>query len=128
MKIAVVTEDGTTISQHFGRAPYYVVLTIDGGKIVATEQREKFAHHHGPGEHHHDAGGHQSAEAEHSHNQMLSPIGDCEVLLSRGMGYGAYYSLQQAGIKPMIVNEAGIEDAVRSYLAGTLVDHSERLH
>ncbi len=127
MKIAVVTEDGTTISRHFGRAPFYMVLTIEDGQITGREQREKFAHQHGPGEHH-DEGGHQGPEAGHSHGRMLSPINDCEVVLSRGMGYGAYYSLQQAGIRPMIVDVAGIEDAVRSYLAGTLVDHSERLH
>jgi len=30
MKIAAVTEDGTTISQHFGRAPYYLVVTDNG--------------------------------------------------------------------------------------------------
>ena len=34
MKIAVITEDGTTISQHFGRAPLYVVVTVEGGKIA----------------------------------------------------------------------------------------------
>ncbi len=28
MKIAAVSEDGITISQHFGRAVYYVVVTV----------------------------------------------------------------------------------------------------
>lgn len=127
MKIALVTEDGKTISQHFGRAPYYAVITVEDGQIAGREQREKFAHHHGPGEPQHGAG-HQGAEADQTHNQMLSAITDCEVLLSRGMGYGAYRSLQQAGIKPMIVDVAGIDEAVQSYVAGTLVDHAERLH
>jgi len=31
MKIAVITDDGKTISQHFGRSPYYLVLTIEEG-------------------------------------------------------------------------------------------------
>ena len=35
MKIAAVTEDNITISQHFGRAPFYVVVTVENGKIVA---------------------------------------------------------------------------------------------
>ncbi len=35
MKIAAVSEDGVTISQHFGRAPFYVVVTVEDGKIVA---------------------------------------------------------------------------------------------
>ena len=28
MKIATITDDGVTISQHFGRAPYYMVYTV----------------------------------------------------------------------------------------------------
>jgi predicted Fe-Mo cluster-binding NifX family protein len=44
MKIAVITDDGKTISQHFGRAPYYLVLTIEEGKIVNREMRDKMGH------------------------------------------------------------------------------------
>ncbi len=39
MKIAAITEDGTNISQHFGRAPLYVVVTVKDGKIVNRETR-----------------------------------------------------------------------------------------
>ena len=38
MKIAVVTDDGTTICQHFGRAQYYSVITIENGKVKGKEQ------------------------------------------------------------------------------------------
>jgi predicted Fe-Mo cluster-binding NifX family protein len=127
MKIAVVTDDGVTISQHFGRAPFYAVLTAEDGRIVAVEQREKFAHHHGPGEHGHE-GGHARPEAENTHGRMLSPIGDCEVMIARGMGNGAYYSLQEAGIKPIITDVADIQEAVERYLKGDLTNHVERLH
>ena len=41
MKIAAVSEDGMTISQHFGRAPFYVVVTVEDGKIVSREKRDK---------------------------------------------------------------------------------------
>ena len=41
MKIAAVSEDGVTISQHFGRAPFYVVVTVEDGKIVSREKRDK---------------------------------------------------------------------------------------
>ncbi len=127
MKIAVVTEDGVTISRHFGRAPYYAVVTTEDGRIIATEQREKFAHHHGPGEHSHE-GGHRGPEAENTHGRMLSPIEDCQVLIARGMGNGAFYSLQQAGIQPIITDVADIQEAVQHYLKGDLVNHVERLH
>ena len=45
MKIAVISEDGTTISQHFGRAPYYVVVTAEDGEVVDKEKRDKPGHH-----------------------------------------------------------------------------------
>jgi predicted Fe-Mo cluster-binding NifX family protein len=32
MKIAAISEDGATVSQHFGRAPLYVVVTVENGK------------------------------------------------------------------------------------------------
>ena len=34
MKIAITSDDKANISQHFGRAPYYIVVTIADGKIV----------------------------------------------------------------------------------------------
>ena len=34
-KIAAITDDGKTISQHFGRAAYYLVATLKTGQIVA---------------------------------------------------------------------------------------------
>ena len=45
MKIAAITEDGATVSQHFGRAPYYLVVTVEAGKVVGQEKRDKAGHH-----------------------------------------------------------------------------------
>ena len=44
-KIAIATEDGVHVSAHFGRAPYFQVLTIDSGQIVAREKRDKAQWH-----------------------------------------------------------------------------------
>ena len=57
MKIAAVSEDGVTISQHFGRAPFYVVVTVEDGKIVSREQRDKLGHAHFANEPHEAAHG-----------------------------------------------------------------------
>jgi predicted Fe-Mo cluster-binding NifX family protein len=135
MKIAAVSEDGVTISQHFGRAPLYVVVTIEDGKIISHETRDKLGHaqfsaeEHG--EHHHaaDPRGHGfDPVAQNRHGQMVANISDCEVLLARGMGKGAYESIKQANIRPIVTDVAGIDEAVQAYLQGGLVDHSEQLH
>jgi len=44
MKIACITDDGQTISQHFGRASHYMVVTVEQGQIVDHEMREKRMH------------------------------------------------------------------------------------
>jgi predicted Fe-Mo cluster-binding NifX family protein len=130
MKIAAVTEDGVTISQHFGRAPYYVVLTVEDGQVVGREQREKVAHGWGAGGHVHVEGQAHGFDAasQDTHGRMAAPIADCQVLLARGMGMGAYESLRQAGIRPVITTIANIEEAALQAANGTIIDHQERLH
>ena len=49
-------------------------------------------------------------------------------VLARGMGAGAYESMKQAGINPIVTDIAGIDEAVSAYLAGQITDHTERLH
>ena len=132
MKIAVVSEDGVSISQHFGRAPYFVVLTVEGDRIVDSETRPKAGHHTfaaqghprlAPGERHgYDAG------SQAKHRSMAETIADCNVLIAGGMGQGAYKSLKGYGIRPIITDVSDIREAVLRYLEGNLPDLSERLH
>ncbi|NLG50494.1 MAG: dinitrogenase iron-molybdenum cofactor biosynthesis protein [Chloroflexi bacterium] len=129
MKVACVTDDGRTISQHFGRATQYAVLTVEDGKIVGRELRAKMGHQHFASQDH-AAGQHSGTDAA-SHNKhvsMAEVIRDCEALLCRGMGYGAYASMQQLGIKLMVTDVADIEEAVQAYIEGRLQDHPEKLH
>lgn len=132
MKIAAVSEDGVTISQHFGRAPFYIVITIENNQIVSKEKRDKIGHAHFFGEPHaegKDPRGHGfDTAAQSRHTRMAAAIADCQVLLARGMGAGAYESMKASGIQPFVTNIVNIEDAVRAYLDGTLVDHPEKLH
>ena len=134
MKIAAVSEDGVTISQHFGRAPFYVVVTIENGKIVSREKRNKMGHAQFAGEpeeagHGADPRGHGfDATAQSRHSRMAAAITDCEVLLARGMGAGAYESMKQAGIRPIVTDIVEIDRAVQAFLSGEIKDHTEKLH
>jgi len=134
MKIAAVSEDGVTISQHFGRAPFYVVVTVEDGKIVAREKRDKMGHNQFSGETHEESHGEDprghgfDPAAQNRHARMVASIADCEVLLARGMGAGAYESMKQANIRPVVTDVANIDEAVQAYLTGSLKDHVEKLH
>jgi predicted Fe-Mo cluster-binding NifX family protein len=131
MKIAAITDDGTTISQHFGRAPYYMVLSIEDGKIAGCEMRDKLGHKNFSGEHneeHHGETHGLDAASHNRHAQMADAISDCQVLLCGGMGMGAYQSMLQLNIKPIVTDIRNIEAAAQAYLAGSIVDQTDRLH
>jgi predicted Fe-Mo cluster-binding NifX family protein len=132
MKIAVISEDGTTISQHFGRAPLYVVLTVENGQVVSKENRNKAGHHTFAAAHHSEpAHGERhgyDADSQSKHAQMAQSIDDCQVLLAGGMGWGAYDSLSSRGIETIITDIQNIDEAVGLYLQGKLINLRERLH
>jgi predicted Fe-Mo cluster-binding NifX family protein len=134
MKIAVITDDGKTISQHFGRAPYYLVFTIEDGAIVTKELRDKVGHRQFAQEDHeheseNDPRGHGfGAHSEMKHARMIESIQDCGAIIVRGMGRGAYLAMEQANIRPFVTDLADAEQAVRAYMGGTLEDRTDKLH
>lgn len=132
MKIAAITEDGTTISQHFGRAPHYLVVTVEDGKVIARELRDKLGHNHFAAEPHpEDKPGQphgMGPEAQDRHVRMALAIEDCEALLCGGMGYGAYQSMQARGIKPIVTEIVSIDEAIAAYVEGRIVDQVDKLH
>ena len=132
MKIATITEDGATVSQHFGRAPYYLVVTVDNGKVVSKEKRDKAGHHTFAAGQHPDTAPREwhgyDAGAQSRHATMAQSISDCQVLIAGGMGWGAYESLKSRGIETIVTDVENIEEAVRLYVDGKLPNLMERLH
>jgi predicted DNA-binding protein (UPF0251 family)/predicted Fe-Mo cluster-binding NifX family protein len=132
MKIAVVTDDGTTICQHFGRAQYYSVITIENGKVTSKEQRSKAGHHVAGAQHDSHASHGEShgfdAIAQASHAGMMANITDCQLVMAGGMGWGAQVSLKQAGIDVYMTDKINIDEAIQLYIQGKLPNLQERLH
>jgi predicted Fe-Mo cluster-binding NifX family protein len=130
--IAFVTDDGTTICPHFGRAHYYEIITLGNGVVIHRERREKSGHHtFAASDHHeeHGQGRHGFDDvSRRKHEAMISPITDCQIVVTRGMGAGAYQHLAEAKITPIVTTLTHIDDAIREYVGGKLVNHTERLH
>jgi predicted Fe-Mo cluster-binding NifX family protein len=132
MKIAAISDDGKTISQHFGRATLYVVVTVEDGKVTHKETRPKAGHHTfsadqhpetAPGERHgFDTG------AQMRHGTMIDTISDCQVIFAGGMGWGAQESLKNRGIDVIMTDTESIDEAVKLYIQGKLTNRVERLH
>lgn len=133
MKIAAVTDDGKTISHHFGRAPYYMVVSVEDGKITHRELREKAGHNqfvdegHSHGQEADERHGYGPA-ADNRHKRMTDTITDCEAVLCRGMGMGAYENMKARNIRPIVTDIADIDEAVNAYASGQIIDHVEKLH
>ena len=132
MKIAIVTDDGKTISRHFGRAQYYLVVEFEAGNEAARSLREKAGHHsfsqaeqiqeHKTGEHGFDTA------SQSRHAQMLEVINDCQVVIAGGMGRGAYHSMTESGKEVFVVSFRDIDQALNAYLTGVLENISNLIH
>ncbi len=122
MKVGIVTDDGVSVSPHFGMARHYLVIEIENGVVKGKEMRMKASHQPGRGVAHH-AGNEGSL-----HNDMLSNVRDCQALVARGMGRPMYESILQAGIKPYVTGRSSIDDVVQAFVNGTLDNLVERLH
>ena len=124
--IAFVTDDGSTISSHFGRALYYEVITLQDGKVAERKRVGKAGHHSfGPDAH---EGQGQNHSDDHKHAVMTAPLAGVAILVARGMGMGAQQHLLASGIQPILTDLHTIDEGVEHYIAGTLVDNPRRLH
>ena len=132
MKIAVVTDDEITISQHFGRASLYVVYSVENSKITSKEKRAKMGHSHfaaAEGAQHEHSGPHGfDAASQNKHASMAETIADCQVLITGGMGRSAYESLKSYKIEPVITDVKNIDEAVKLQLEGKLPNLVDKLH
>lgn len=119
MKVAVSTDDGKTICGHLGRCASFVVFEIGEGKITSEVRSNSFTHH-ATGD---CAGHHEPGHGNHSHSSVIEALRDCQVVISRGMGWRIMKELENAEIKPIITSETDAERAVQDYLDGKL-EHS----
>ncbi|APV43475.1 putative Fe-Mo cluster-binding protein, NifX family [Dehalogenimonas formicexedens] len=134
MKVAIASDDGKNISQHFGRAAYYIVYTIENDKVVSKEVREKVGHHsfiEAPGSHScHDHGGEHGmdAESQNKHVSMLSAAEDCNYIVAGHMGGGAYHSMVNQGIEPLLTDVKDADQVVKAIVEDRFQNEIDRLH
>lgn len=118
MKIAIPSMDGQSISSHFGRSRYFLVLSLEEGIVRSRELRingqelERGHEAHAGGEHH-----------GHDHEAFAHLLSDCEAVICGGMGMGARRSLEGAGLRVCIVDATQMpEEVARAYVQGNLVE------
>lgn len=108
MRIAVTVENDnglqSEVSQHFGRSPFFAFVDLEGDKLASFEiLANPFAD-------------------GHLHGQIPTFIHEskADVIISGGMGRGAYNFFQQFGITTRTGAAGTLEQALKSYLMGEL--------
>jgi uncharacterized protein len=125
MKVAIPTMDELTLSAHFGRSKAFLVFDTENGRIRNREVRPNVHGHQAHSHHEHGEGGHVHGHG-HDHGGFLSLLHDCSVVLSRGMGAGAWNALRGAGMKVYLIQQPiSAEEAVGLFLAGDLTENEE---
>ncbi len=104
-KIAFPTDDGETISRHFGKASFFFVVALNDGREPAVEKR-----------------------SSQGHGGKFALLTDCHVLIGAGMGQPAYDRVQKMGLEVLLTGEKQIEVALAKYQSGELTNDLRRVH
>jgi predicted Fe-Mo cluster-binding NifX family protein len=127
MKIAIPSDEGTYLCQHFGRTLGFTIFEVADGQIIKQEYRLNNFTGHALGQHneylHHGAG--QDDHAQHSHNRILNALNDCEVVIAGGMGRRLVDDLTDAGKKIFLTSEPETRKAVEMFLVNKLNSDKE---
>ena len=126
MKMAIASDDGITISAHFGRTKGFVVLEVEGKKVKNREYRlNTFTGHvrglHLPKES-------EPVQSHDHHGPILQALSDCQVVISNGMGRRIHQDLKNHHIRPFLTSETNVDMVLQLYFEGKISDETERLH
>jgi predicted Fe-Mo cluster-binding NifX family protein len=118
MKIAVASNDGVSVSRHFGRTNRFSIYEVENDRILAEERRcdIRAVCADGDCEAHH-----VYHNRVHDYGHMIAALEDCRVIVCRGMGWRAAAALVRRGINPLVISgDISPREAAEQYLAGTL--------
>jgi predicted Fe-Mo cluster-binding NifX family protein len=112
-RIVVPTDDekrlNARLSEHFGRAPYFVVVELEDGNVSSVQVI--------PNESKHFGGFGRAAEAI----LRLRP----SAVITYGMGPRALSAFQEAGVAVLRANADTVKDVIEAYKQGTLEELTE---
>ena len=107
MVIPVENEAGLEahIAEHFGRAPYFVVVDLDEkGKVASVKTEANTGEHHGG--------------TGHPHENLLALKPN--VIIARGMGPGGLASFNDAGVNVLKATASTVKETVAQFKSSKL--------
>jgi predicted DNA-binding protein (UPF0251 family)/predicted Fe-Mo cluster-binding NifX family protein len=125
MTIAIASDDGTHVAQHFGRTRGFVMFSESDGKEETRYVANTFTQHtqgQQHGEQHSDEGGRH----QHSHANILQALEGCAMVVAGGMGTRLREDLRSAGIQAILTDHTLVADVVGEARTGKLVHIADR--
>jgi predicted Fe-Mo cluster-binding NifX family protein len=108
-RIVIPVEDNSgleaKVAQHFGRAPYFVLIELNGRGQITNIQIDPNTNEHMGGTGH-----------PHESLLVLKPA----VIIASGMGIGGLRSFQDAGIKVLKAQGSTINEIITNFKEGKL--------
>jgi nitrogen fixation protein NifX len=101
-KVAVVSTDGISINEHFGRSKEFLIYEVDEkGEYTFLERRDNIS---------------PNSQNVHAHiaSTTADLLTDVEVVLAKQIGPGAEQELRNKGVLALSVNSS-IEKALQAY-------------
>ena len=110
MKIAITAESNngleSTVAQHFGHAPYFILVDVENGQVTATQGvANPFVNGHAPGQ---IPGFIQGQNAN--------------VMLSGGMGGRAIQFFEQVGVQTATGASGTVRQSLENFFGGKLTE------
>ncbi len=128
MKVAVASDDGKVICQHFGRTKGFSVFEIEDNQIKSKVYvPNTFTAHatNNSGEKHNHQGPMHGPGHVHSHDSILNALEDCKAVIACGMGQRLVIDLQNAGIEPIRTSVTDVDQAIELYIQQVLKDNPD---
>jgi len=104
MKVAIPTDDGKTVADHFGRARYLWIVEMDKGAVLSEQLLENSDRHHGHGDH----GG------------LLELLKGVDVVVCTNLGMRIHNDLVASGIPVYMTRNGDIRQSLHDALQGNL--------
>ena len=121
VKIAIPSDDGKSISPHFGRCCCFIIYEVEGNKVNSRTIRENLCCPHRANICPKTVSVQTREFVERIRNEATSEIRDCQILIGRYMNQSAIDNLNSHNIRVIQVDEKDADVAIEKYLLGILV-------
>jgi len=104
MKVAIPTNDGKTVADHFGRARCFWIAEVDKGVVLSEQLLENSDIDHGHGD----------------HRGLLEILKGVDIVVCANLGMRIYSDLVSSGIPIYMTGSGEIGQSIQDILQGNL--------